>query len=272
MPCNSASLFALFYESIKDSPTEAFLFVPPFADEMNKSRRMVTLLSQNLQTHGYAVLILDLFGTGDSQGEFPDATWELWRDSLYSAWRWLKSQGFKKIHFWGVRLGCLLALDTKNYFSLSEGSILFWQPVVNGERYVTQLIRLRIAEQFGKKTDETVRSLREMYSDGEYLEIAGYVISPHLLSKIESLQMIDMSPKINSQIFWLECSMDGTTELSAGSVKIIQSWKEKMLEVHAECVSGVPFWNSADIIEVPSLIDRTCAYYVKGNERNPRFL
>jgi len=44
----------------------AVLFIPPFADEMNKTRQLVAQQARQLAEHNFAVLILDLYGTGDS--------------------------------------------------------------------------------------------------------------------------------------------------------------------------------------------------------------
>lgn len=54
------------------------LFVPPFAEELNKSRRMVAEAVRAFVEAGWAVLQLDLKGCGDSAGDFGDAAWADW--------------------------------------------------------------------------------------------------------------------------------------------------------------------------------------------------
>jgi len=54
----------------------AVLIIPPFGEEMNKSRRQFTEVAQRLVGNGFAVLVVDLYGTGDSEGEFSEASWE----------------------------------------------------------------------------------------------------------------------------------------------------------------------------------------------------
>src|SRR3546814_14337350 len=51
------------------------VYLPPFAEEMNRSRRMAALQARALAALGIDVLLLDLFGTGDSAGDFRDARW-----------------------------------------------------------------------------------------------------------------------------------------------------------------------------------------------------
>src|SRR5687768_8838655 len=51
------------------------VYVHPFAEEMNKSRRMAALQARALAASGHAVLQIDLLGCGDSSGDFGDASW-----------------------------------------------------------------------------------------------------------------------------------------------------------------------------------------------------
>jgi alpha/beta superfamily hydrolase len=53
------------------------LCIHPFAEEMNKSRRMAALQSRALAEAGYTVLQIDLHGCGDSAGDFGEASWPL---------------------------------------------------------------------------------------------------------------------------------------------------------------------------------------------------
>ena len=67
----------------------AVLYVHPFAEEMNKSRRMAALQARALAAAGYGVLQIDLHGCGDSDGGFGEARWEQWHADLAAARAWL---------------------------------------------------------------------------------------------------------------------------------------------------------------------------------------
>ena len=69
---------------------KAIIHIPAFAEEMNKSRRMLAMQAQAFAGQGYAVLVLDLFGTGDSSGDFGEATWDIWLQNIDTALVWLK--------------------------------------------------------------------------------------------------------------------------------------------------------------------------------------
>ncbi len=49
---------------------------------MNKSRRMAALQARAFAAMGFGVLQIDLFGCGDSSGDFSDARWDIWKQDL----------------------------------------------------------------------------------------------------------------------------------------------------------------------------------------------
>src|SRR5437763_1590993 len=89
----------------------AGLDVHPFAEEMNRSRRMAALQARALSALGYGVLQIDLYGCGDSSGDFGDAHWDLWKQDLAAGAAWLRQRLDQPITLWGLRLGALLAID-----------------------------------------------------------------------------------------------------------------------------------------------------------------
>ena len=65
-------LFALYHPAAGDA-RGSVLMLPPFAEEMNMSRRMSYLTGRAFAAAGYDFLSLDLTGTGDSSGDFAGA-------------------------------------------------------------------------------------------------------------------------------------------------------------------------------------------------------
>ena len=60
-------VFAIYHRPAEGgSNGPAMLYLPPFAEEMNRSRRMAALQARALAAAGYGVLLLDPYGTGDS--------------------------------------------------------------------------------------------------------------------------------------------------------------------------------------------------------------
>src|SRR5438046_9873063 len=86
------------------------VYVHPFAEEMNKSRRVAALQSRAFAQAGFEVLQVDLLGCGDSSGDFGDATWNDWVRDVIEASRWMRQRAHP-LWFWGLRAGCLLATE-----------------------------------------------------------------------------------------------------------------------------------------------------------------
>ena len=90
--------------------TSAVLIVPPFAEEMNKTRRTITEVARALAQRGMASVCVDLFGTGDSEGEFNQTSWEGWIDDLTTVDEWSRREhGLPITGVLATRLGCSLA-------------------------------------------------------------------------------------------------------------------------------------------------------------------
>ena len=132
--------------------------LPPFAEELNKSRRMLSLAARALQSAGIEVLLIDLFGTGDSGGDFGDATLAIWRDDLRRGAAWLAERGVARLDVLAVRGGALLLEDLAPPPGVDHGRVVLWQPVTSGRLLIAQFLRLRVAEGMSA-SDRAVRRM-----------------------------------------------------------------------------------------------------------------
>ena len=87
-------LFALYHPPLAGEPRAIVVHCPAFAEEMNKSRRMVALQARAFVEQGLGTLVFDLFGTGDSAGDFGDATWDGWLADVRVALDLSRNGGF----------------------------------------------------------------------------------------------------------------------------------------------------------------------------------
>ncbi len=233
------------------------LCFPPFAEEMNKCRTMMSAQARVLVAAGVAVVIPDLYGTGDSGGDFSDAEWKVWLQDMVDLTQWIRQQGGDSIHFWGIRLGCLLALDTANKLADPIKGLILWQPVASGQQVITQFLRLRMASSMMGGTQEKVGDLRARLENGDNLEVAGYELSPSLAKTIDGLSMLDMVPKGVPSVAWFEVSGSPGKSLSVVSRKIVEAWRQADISVDAAVAVGEPFWMTQEISMAPALIQCT---------------
>ena len=187
-------LFAVYWPAAQ-ATGKALLHVPAFAEEMNCARHAVAVQAQAFAEQGWSVLVVDVFGSGDSAGEFEAARWQTWRDDIVSAYQWLQQQGADNIALWGLRGGALLALDLIHHQQLPVSPLLLWQPVLSGRQWLQQWLRLRVTSgRFNGTATETVAGLLQRLDEGETLEIAGYALSPALSAALLRLDAVQQLP------------------------------------------------------------------------------
>jgi len=198
-------LFAVFYPAKQSETTKFILHIPAFAEELNCARHVISQQGRAFSEQGYSVLQVDLFGTGDSTGEFSDATWENWKQDVESACQWLASQGAETVTFWGLRLGSLLAIDCISSVNIKVDKLILWQPILHGEQFVTQFLRLKTAATLMDSSLSLLKvaELKQQVLSGQFIEVAGYLINPELMKKIIQLDAlkIDLSENIDILIF-----------------------------------------------------------------------
>ncbi len=253
-------LFLVEHRSRDTRTEDAVLIVPPFAEEMNRCRRMFTLLGQRLASMGTATLVLDLSGTGESAGDFGDVTWETWREDLRVTLEHASAIGYRRVSICGVRLGALLALDSiARDGTRVDGPVLLWQPVLDGSAFLTQFLRLRLASglRSSAQPQETTRSLRARLGSGESIEVAGYRINPALVAAVDPLRLASLAQRAAVPLSWFEIS--SASDASSPAVSIGNELRSVGMQVDYEHCAGEPFWSLAEITTVPALIEATCA-------------
>lgn len=225
------------------------IFVPPFAEEMNKCRRQTTEIALALNNLGYATLVWDLFGTGDSDGSFADANWDIWINDLECVIDWASNQELVVDTLIASRLGCILAANSLLQSGHSVARSVFLQPVEQGSRFITQFLRLRVAaSMMDAGPRESTRELRERLQNGETLEIAGYHLSPPLWKAIESLDIKELLDPCLGTLDVVEVSRFASNNLSTSTDRMLQAAKARELSANRYTVVGEPYWSSGEIV------------------------
>ncbi|MDT8363059.1 MAG: hydrolase 2, exosortase A system-associated [Nitrosomonas sp.] len=259
--------FCLYHPPAKQpSQGDAILYIHPFAEEMNKSRRMAALQSRAFASAGLGVLQIDLYGCGDSEGDFADANWEIWKKDIACARQWLIKQGFVSIHLWSLRLGALLALDYARDAAQEFSQFILWQPVLDGQSFITRFLRLQLANELVTDDGGTanVKQLREKLHAGHALEIAGYTLSPALATMIDDLKIKHLA--INDHaIHWFEIVPHAGCEQTPAGKAVITAWQRAGGDITVTLLPGSPFWATQEISECPELIAKTTRIF-SGSE------
>ncbi len=217
------------------------LFVPPFGEEINLCRRFNSLLRTHLSMEGFYSVQPDLYGTGDSCGNFEDATWEMWQSDLECVVEKFclskkENVAANRLSIVAVRAGCLLTqqllasplfLDSR----IELENIVFIQPELNGFDIVNRLFRARItAQRFSGNKTQTSKDLWACIERGETVNAGGHALSSKLCKVLQDARLELGTPtRFRRQaLFTLEPGTDN--QESAG-------WEVNNL-------AAKPFWQS----------------------------
>lgn len=251
-----------------ENAKDCVLFVPPFAEEMNKCRRQFTVTAAALVDRGCATLVVDFYGTGDSAGEFSDATWQYWKNDVNAAIEWAGIRGNRVTSLIATRLGCVLASDALRDSGHNMRKTMFWQPVLTGKQFMTQFLRLRVAaSMMSDSGKETVNDLRGRLANDEIVQVAGYELSPALSAGVDGA---DLLAALNANLGKLQVVEIGSARysgLSPVGQRVVVSAMAKKMAASGIRLDGEPFWSATEIV-VNNELAQFSAEYISGNADN----
>lgn len=261
LPVDGGQRLCTYYPAQTPKTFGRVLYAHPFAEEMNKSRRMAALQSRHLSQAGFAVLQLDLHGCGDSSGDFGDATWQGWVGDLVQAQAWLQAKaGDAPLWLWGLRAGCLLAAQAAAQLAL-PCQFLFWAPAPAGKPLLQQFLRLKAAgEMMGGNAKGVLEGLRQQLAQGQAVEVAGYTLAPALTQGLEKAVLAPpVAPHAPGCVEWFELSTREDASLSPAVIKAQEPWQHAGFGLRSHLVQGPSFWQTTEIEDAPALITATTA-------------
>ncbi|SEH72073.1 exosortase A system-associated hydrolase 2 [Rheinheimera pacifica] len=245
----------------------AVIVIPPFAEEMNKSRHLLNAAMRQLAAAGYSCFMLDNYGTGDSAGDLDQASIDIWRDDLYQLLLLLQQQGYQNINFIAVRFGVIQLFDlmNKHILPLPMQQLVLWQPVFDVSKFWQQFVRLKVAEAMAAGNKISQKDLEQQLSEGENIEIAGYPISPafyHSLLDINSSSPAQLS---GIKLQWLETSQLDTVALP---VQKMREQLQQHCQLHYTQLKAEPYWQTAELASAEQLIALTLQYLTEGAQHD----
>ena len=236
-------------------PKGTLVFAHAFAEEMNKSRRMVALAAMEFAARGWNTLQVDLTGCGDSDGDFGDASWAAWNGDLQDAWTWAEAHLAGPLALWSLRSGALVLADWLRSSGV-VAPLLLWQPVANGRQHLTQFLRLKAAGEMLADADAkaSMEAIRGSLQAGEAVDIAGYRLSGALASGMEAATLA-LPAAYGAPVAAFEVGPPDRTEVSPALRMLVERWSKAGVQVRAEAVVGPAFWQTQEIELCPALIE-----------------
>lgn len=255
--------FCLFHAPAAGAARGGVLYLHPFAEELNNTRRLVARQARAMAAAGFAVLQIDLFGCGDSSGSFEDARWDDWLDDARLGCQWLAAQSSGPMWFWGLRTGALLAValaaeHRQAAYGAAPG-LLLWQPVPHGQQALQQFLRLHAASQWLGAGSAATESPAKRLEQGEAVDIAGYTLAPDLARGLQQAHLAPPQTPGTRRLIWLETSTQAEPTLSLAAERQIGAWHTAGWAVEARAVAAPAFWQQIGTEDAPELIAATLA-------------
>lgn len=246
-------------------PAEAVLWVPPFGEEMNRCRRMMAEAGRALAEAGFASALLDLGGTGDSEGEIADFTLDDWLGDLSDLVDHLQDQQLPVRHLVGVRFGANLALRLLRSGVVRPTRAAYWQPFLDGRTMLTQLLRVRAtATAMSADGKETATELLARLEGGEIIEVAGYAISTAMARSIIDSSVGTDDFASSGDVRWIDLGRTEDRAPPKGAAQALGAVKDAGKTADLTTLLGDPYWGSVEVLCDRAVIGKTVDWIVHG--------
>lgn len=241
------------------APRARVLFVPAFGDEMNQMRRMVKLTAEALADRGVAGCTFDLYGTGDSSADFADATIERWLADCRSMAARLQASDTVPLVLVGCRLGAALAVRVSHDLAQRPAALLAWAPLLQGRQQLSTLLRAASVARM-QRPDDPGADAKTLWAAGRVAVLAGYPMSSTLAGQLEALDGT-AAPAVHGGVL-LDLRLrvdDRPATASEALARRALAWSGQGVPTVARAVAGPAFWNVADLVDVPELVEASVA-------------
>ncbi len=246
---------------------QAVIFVPPFAEEMNRSKRMYVLCARLLADAGIHSICFDFAGTGDSSGEWGEYDYAAWKSNLVDVYR-LAQKVSSNISLVCLRDSALISLDLIKQSDIQINKCILWDPVDNGEALARQLIRMKIAASMaGDLKKITTKDVLEEIEQSGFLEVGGYHVTSQLLDVIKSKKIIDFIEAALeiTDLHWMTTGKSNHNAEPQLPICLAKSNFDEYLlgRLSLHAVNDVKFWMQQEVTISPLLLRETKQVFIQ---------
>lgn len=228
------SLYGCHHTPVTPAHRVAVLISPPGGHEYERSHRALRQLAAQLAKEGFHALRFDYCGTGDSMGDYEEATLTQWRKDIAIAIDECKQRsGVEQVVVIGLRLGATLALQACHTRTDIAGIVL-WSPVWDGETMLTEWRELQRAH------DTALGSA----SSGN--EILGLPLTPTMSSELSSMAL----PQTVHPPLLIRQRADETIPAT-----LIARWRNDGVHLNEQTTEGAAIWRQEPLEGVVPIHD-----------------
>lgn len=258
--------FAYYHRAnVPGQERRAFIFCPPFAEEKNKSQRVLVETARALAGLGVDVLRLDYCGTGDSQGNLTDVSIDNWKENIITAIDFCRDNGAKRIGLLGLRLGSLLAATVADRYSGIEW-LVHLTPVIDSKKYLNNVLRSKLIKEMLTKGRIDSREKIEGNAQSP-MDYDGFLISPRLYSELQNLQLPGRFLHSGGKVLIVHASLN--PKIGADTLSLADKYQNSGTDITLQSVHAEPFWNVHGIPSFEKIVRCITDWFKTYSDGNP---
>jgi hypothetical protein len=262
-------LFGCFHLPAR-RPLGGIIVCPAVQAEFHRNYRREVDLGRHLAAQGFAVQRFHYRGTGHSDGDTSDVTFEtMIEDAMAAAEHLRRRSSVDRLGFIGTRTGALVAAAAASQFVGSP--VALWEPVTDPNRYFREILRAGLIHELRKGVHDTRsrnEQIEELLSTGR-LDVLGYTIDRGLY---ESLIHRELDGELGSTprpLLLVEITR--RSELRHEYSAAVERWTSRGFDVATHIVASMaePWWfvRGRSIAEEASLtrdlVQATAAWFAR---------
>ena len=219
---------------------------------------MYVLCARQLAAAGMDVVCFDYAGTGDSYGDWGAFSLSDWQDNLADVYQYIHELGINDISIIALRFGAFMVTNAVATRQLDFNKCLFWDPIEDGQTYIRQLIRLKIAAAMTEDAQAvTSKEVQAGIEQHGFLEVGGYHITAELLDSINNSKLADSIELLveQTELHWMVLK-----NVNQGSSKVVYPicLPENLHDrVRMHAVQDTRFWMQQEVTIAPALLQKT---------------
>lgn len=232
-------LFGVFHAPAVAS-RQPFVLCHPFGEEKLWAHRVYVSLARDLARKGHPVLRFDYRGNGDSGGTFSQTSMTSNLDDIDTAIEALRQRvAADTVGLFGLRLGATAAaLAAERRADVSR--IVLWQPVVDGGRYMQELLRINLSTQlavFGAVTKDR-EALVAMMQEGHTVNVDGYDMALPFYTEACAVNLAGQPRRFGGRVLIVQLDR-AATQTPAREFAALQG---RYPQAQVDIVQCEPFW------------------------------
>ena len=234
-------MFAFLHRPTED-PTAGVVMCSPLEAETIRHYRKEVLLGRALAARGLAAVRFHYRGTGNSDGEGSDRTFDDMAGDALDVAAWLRDRtGVERVAYLGTRWGALVAA---NAAGRGTQPLAMWEPSVSAAAYFRETLRWRLMHELkhaepGAPRPTTKDLVDEMRERGS-VDVMGYPVHWSLYSTAADRTLQGELGSDPRRVLLVQLSLE--RELRAEYRRLVEEWNGAGLDAASELVIDEVAW------------------------------